>query len=209
MTDEERIERMLTRIGRALADDFSDTLEPAQEPGALQSLEVGVSVLIAALAETKLRNREQIAEIETKNRQFTDRQAQLVRELSTPIIAIWDGVLALPLIGAIDPVRGQALLESVLGRVVEERARFVVIDMTGSRNVDAETAQYILRTARAVRLLGATCYLTGVSPEAALSLMQLDLQLDELRTTRRLSEALKAVFSELSLSVQGTTRKER
>lgn len=106
-------------------------------------------------------------------------------------------------------MRGQALLESVLGRVVEERARFVVIDMTGSRNVDAETAQYILRTARAVRLLGATCYLTGVSPEAALSLMQLDLQLDELRTTRRLSEELKAVFSELSLSVQGTTRKER
>lgn len=203
-----RIERLLEAISRALAEDFNPSIEPSEQPDRLQPLEAAISVLIAEFAETKRRNREQILEIRAQNREMALRQAQALRELAIPIIVVWDGILTLPLIGTIDVERGQALLETVLSRVVEERAQYVIIDLVGIRKLDIVTAQYLVRTTRAVRLLGGTCFLTGMSPALASTLLQLDPDLGEVRTMRRLSEALKIAFSELNLRVVLASRRE-
>jgi rsbT co-antagonist protein RsbR len=208
MSEADRIERLLEVIGRALAEDFSMAIEPGEDFDALQPLETAVGVLVAELAETKRRNQEQILEIHSKNREITDRQASALRELSAPILMVWDGILALPLVGAVDVDRGQALLESVLQRVVEERARYVIIDVTGARDLNASTAQYLLRAGRAVRLLGSRFCLTGVSAEIARTLAELGLDLNEIRTTRRLSDALKTAFGEMKIPIAGSKRRE-
>lgn len=215
MSNEERIEQLLAAISRALAGDYAILREPARaddaegSPNWLHALEFAVTMLIAELAETKLRNQEQILEIEAKNREITERQALALRALGTPLISVWDGILTLPLIGAIDAERGQALVEALLERVVAERARYVIIDVTGASNLEVTTAQYLLRAARAVRLLGSVCILSGISPETASAFVQLGMLFSEVRTTRRLSEALKAAFSEMKLTVSTGDRKEQ
>jgi rsbT co-antagonist protein RsbR len=200
MNSEERIERLLQSIGRALAEDFSVAVEPSPEPDALQPLEVAIHVLISELAEVKRRSQEQLLEIQAKNREVLEQKSRALRELSTPVIAVWEGILALPLVGTVDVQRSQALLDAVLGRVVSARARYVIIDLTGATKLDALTAQYLVRTGHAVRLLGANCFLTGVSPEIATVLVDLGIDLDQVRSTRHLGEALKVAFSEMKKS---------
>ncbi len=126
MNDAKRIERMLEAIGRALAEDSGAVVEPSVELDMLQPLEAAVALLLAELAETKRRNHEQILEIRAKNREITDRQAQRLRELSTPIIAVWDGLLAQPLVGLIDAERGQALIEAVLSMSASRRTSYLL-----------------------------------------------------------------------------------
>jgi anti-anti-sigma regulatory factor len=104
--------------------------------------------------------------------QVIDSQRAALRELSTPLIPLSEGVLVVPLIGIIDRERGQMILEALLSGVTEQRAHTVIIDITGVRVVDSEIAQGLLRAARATRLLGAQTILTGLRAEVAKTLVQ-------------------------------------
>lgn len=110
------------------------------------------------------------------------RQAEELRVLSTPIIPLANDVLALPIVGEINPSRAQQILESVLASVTAKSARFVLIDITGVRTVDSYAAEVLVRTASALKLLGATAILTGVQPNTAMALIELGADLSSLIT---------------------------
>jgi anti-anti-sigma factor len=112
-----------------------------------------------------------------------EEQQETLRELSTPVLQIWDGVLVLPLIGAIDPKRAAQIMEGSLAAIARHQARMLIIDITGAPFVDAEVANYLIRTARAARLLGVTSMLVGISPRVARVLVQSGADLSEVGST--------------------------
>lgn len=123
------------------------------------------------------------------------RQAALIRELSTPVIELEPRILLLPLIGAIDDGRGDLLMETALLRVTERSARVIIIDIAGVAVVDTATADRLVKTAAAVRLLGAEAIVTGVRPEAARTLVELGFDVGTLRTSSSLADGIQLARS--------------
>lgn len=121
-------------------------------------------------------------------------QEQELRLLSSPVIEIWPRVLALPLIGYIDAQRSVLIAENLLGAVVARRARAVILDLTGVHGLDGAATDRLVRLCSAIALLGSRCLLSGVSPEMARDLVQLDIQLGALQTFATLQQALTAAM---------------
>ena len=119
------------------------------------------------------------------------RQQQVIRELSTPIIEVWDRVLTLPMVGVIDSARTAEVMDSLLEAVVHARARFAVLDLTGVEAVDTKTAAYLIELVRAVRLLGAEGIITGIRPTVAQTVVALGLDLTSIVTLSNLRAGLK------------------
>ncbi|HEY1088307.1 MAG TPA: STAS domain-containing protein, partial [Archangium sp.] len=162
----ERIDRVVELLAKAAVKEFHHRLDigaDAADDDFLQ-IEVGLNVVLEDLERAEASRQKFIEEIERKNQEIADRAAMALRELSTPIISVWDGVLTLPVIGMVDTVRGAEMMEQLLTRVATEQARYVVIDITGVSVVDTRTADSFIRMSEAVRLIGATCFLTGISP---------------------------------------------
>jgi|APLak6261679142_1056127.scaffolds.fasta_scaffold00005_115 rsbT co-antagonist protein RsbR len=203
----ERIERVVDLLARASCKDYSQRLaipEDAPDDEFLQ-IEVGLNVVLEDLQVAEAARQKFIAEIEAKNREIADRAAMALRELSTPIISVWDGVLTLPVIGMVDTVRGAEMMEQLLTRVATDQAEYVIIDITGVSVVDTRTADSFIRMSEAVRLVGAQCFLTGISPAIAQTIAQLGIDTSRIRTLRRLSDALKVVFEELGIHSRRTS----
>src|ERR1700731_1028336 len=99
-------------------------------------------------------------------------------ELSTPVVRLWEGVLALPLIGTLDSARTQAIMESLLERIVTSGAEIAIIDITGVPTVDTLVAQHLIKTVSAARLMGADCIISGIRPQIAQTIVHLGLELD-------------------------------
>ncbi len=196
-----RIERMLEILMRASAGDFGAKMTVSDEMDEFQAIEAAVSNLINELAETKRRNRDQILEIERKNQEIAERQNMVLRELSTPIISVWDGILTLPVIGAVDTERSTDMMDRLLERVVRDQSQYVIIDITGVTVLDTRTADHFIRMAKAVRLLGAECFLTGLSPAIAQTLSQLGIDTSSVRTVRTQSDALRFAFKEMKIAL--------
>jgi rsbT co-antagonist protein RsbR len=106
------------------------------------------------------------------------RQQQELLELSTPVVELWDGILALPLIGTLDSARTQIVMESLLQRIVSSRAEIAIIDITGVPTVDTLVAQHLIKTISAARLMGADCILSGIRPQIAQTIVHLGLELN-------------------------------
>ncbi|WP_437758240.1 STAS domain-containing protein [Sorangium sp. So ce1389] len=117
-------------------------------------------------------------------------QAKTLLELSAPIVPISQGVLVLPLVGALDAARAQQMMESLLGKVIERQARVAIIDVTGVPHIDTSSANALLQVARAVRLLGAQVVLTGIRPEVAQAIVGLDIDLAGIATRRDLQSGI-------------------
>ena len=124
-------------------------------------------------------------------------QADTIRRLSTPVLELGDGVLVLPLIGAIDPERGVDIAESVLTRLAGSRGRCVILDVTGVDRLDRAAGEALLRVSRAASLLGARCVLTGVRPVVATTLVELEIGLDELQAFHDVGAGLRHCKVEL------------
>lgn len=199
----ERLDRVIDALARAACQDYGHRVAVNQDQpeDELLELEVGVNFLLEDLQRVSRQNQEAMAEIERKNREIADRAALALRELATPIIVVWKGVLALPVIGAVDTERSADMMETLLQRVVSDQATHVVIDITGVSVLDTRTADHFIRMAKAVRLLGASCFLTGISPAVAQTMAQLNVDTFSIRTVQRLSDALREVFRELSVAV--------
>ena len=117
-------------------------------------------------------------------------QQSALRELSTPLIPILDGVVAMPLIGAIDSARAQQIMETLLEGIGEKRASIAILDITGVRVVDTQVANALIRTAQAAQLLGARVILTGITPEVAQTLVQLGVDLSSVTTRSTLQSGI-------------------
>ena len=117
------------------------------------------------------------------------RQQQEMLELSTPVVELWDGVLALPLIGTLDSARTQVVMENLLHRIVETGAAIAIIDITGVPTVDTLVAQHLLKTVAAARLMGADCIISGIRPQIAQTIVHLGVELGSVVTKATLADA--------------------
>jgi rsbT co-antagonist protein RsbR len=117
------------------------------------------------------------------------RQQQELLELSTPVVKLWDGVLALPLIGTLDSARTQVVMENLLQRIVETGSGIAIIDITGVPTVDTVTAQHLLKTVTAARLMGAECIISGIRPQIAQTIVHLGVDLGGVISKSSLADA--------------------
>ena len=117
------------------------------------------------------------------------RQQQEMLELSTPVVKLWEGILALPLIGTLDSARTQVVMESLLQKVVETGSEVAIIDITGVPTVDTLVAQHLLKTVTAARLMGADCIISGIRPQIAQTIVHLGVALGDVTTKASLSDA--------------------
>jgi rsbT co-antagonist protein RsbR len=129
------------------------------------------------------------------------RQQQELLELSTPVIQLWDGILAVPLIGTLDSARTQTIMESLLERIVETRSGIAIIDITGVPTVDTLVAQHLLKTVAAARLMGADCIISGIRPQIAQTIVHLGVALGDVITKASLADALALALSRRGLAV--------
>jgi len=121
--------------------------------------------------------------------QVIARQQRELLELSTPVVELWDGVLALPLIGTLDSNRTQVVMESLLEKIVESRASIAIIDITGVPTVDTLVAQHLMKTVAAARLMGADCIISGIRPQIAQTIVHLGVDLNMVTTKASMHDA--------------------
>ncbi len=129
------------------------------------------------------------------------RQQQDMLELSTPVVKLWDGILALPMIGTLDSARTQVVMETLLQRIVETGAEVAVIDITGVPTVDTLTAQHLLKTVAAARLMGADCIISGIRPQIAQTIVHLGVDLAGVTTKATLADAFRAALARTGQTV--------
>jgi rsbT co-antagonist protein RsbR len=122
--------------------------------------------------------------------EIISRQQQEMLELSTPVVKLWDGILALPMIGTLDSARTQVVMESLLQKIVETGSQLAIIDITGVPTVDTLVAQHLLKTVTAIRLMGADCIISGVRPQIAQTIVHLGVDLAGVTTKANLADAL-------------------
>jgi rsbT co-antagonist protein RsbR len=158
--------------------------ESADDPGSLVELVWEASALLDRLGlfttEEHQRGREAVIR----------RQERDLIELSTPVVKLWDGVVAVPLIGTLDSERTQVVMESLLERIVETNSTMAIIDITGVPTVDTLVAQHLLKTVAAARLMGADCVISGIRPQIAQTIVHLGLTLSEVTTKATMADAI-------------------
>jgi rsbT co-antagonist protein RsbR len=120
-----------------------------------------------------------------------EEQAAAIKELSTPVMEIWEDVLVLPIVGVVDTRRSMEIMNRLLESIVTHQTRCVIVDITGVEIVDTKTADYLLKVVRAAKLLGTRAVLTGLSPAVAQTLVEIGADLTEVRTLRNLKEGLR------------------
>jgi rsbT co-antagonist protein RsbR len=120
-----------------------------------------------------------------------EKQRAAIKELSTPMIEVWSGVLCVPIVGVIDSGRAAEMTTALLTAVVEKKVRFTIIDITGIEAMDTRATDHFLRMARSVRLLGAECVLSGINPNVARSIIHMGVELSGIQTYRSLRDALQ------------------
>ncbi len=129
------------------------------------------------------------------------RQQVEMLELSTPVVKLWDGVLALPIIGTLDSSRTQTIMESLLEMIVETGSEIAIIDITGVPTVDTLTAQHLLKTVTAARLMGAECIISGIRPQIAQTIVHLGVELGDVVTKASLADAFKIALSRTNYAI--------
>ncbi len=135
------------------------------------------------------------------------RQQEELLELSTPVVKLWDGVLALPIIGTLDSARTQVVMESLLQAIVQTNSRVAIIDITGVPTVDTVVAQHLLKTVTAARLMGADCIISGVRPQIAQTIVHLGINLLDVTTKSTLAAAFSVALQRLGITFVRETAK--
>ena len=142
-----------------------------------------------------------MASYQKSREEVITRQQQELLELSTPVVQMWDGILALPLIGTLDSERTQVVMESLLQRIVDTGAGIAIIDITGVPTVDTLVAQHLLKTVAAARLMGADCIISGIRPQIAQTIVHLGVELGSVTTKATLADALRIALDRTGLMV--------
>lgn len=201
--DEARVERVLEALSLASVGAFEEAiaLSGALSEDRFGALEESLLVLLRELKQTREEHDKAMTDLEASRRdleeklQTIERQRIAIQELGVPIIDVWDDVITLPLVGAIDSQRANEMTEKLLQRISERGADYVLIDLTGVDIVDTMTAAHLVRLTHAAKLLGARCVLTGVRPEVARTLVEIGVHLGGLMTLRTLRDGLRACLA--------------
>ncbi len=130
-----------------------------------------------------------------------NRQTDEINEISTPVIRVWDGVVALPIIGTLDSARTQTVMENLLQQIVDTGSSIAILDISGVPAVDSLVAQHLIKTVSATRLMGAECIISGIRPEIAQTVVHLGIDLTGIITKATLASALRTAFAMLQLDV--------
>lgn len=165
-----------------------DTPYPPSEP--MGALVACVNMMISQLAERREQNLSFQRELENQITTI-DKQRAAIRDLSTPIIEVWAGILCVPIVGVLDSSRASEMTSALLNAVVDKKARYTIIDITGIDAMDTGATDHFLRMARAVRLLGADCVLSGLSPGVARTITHMGIDLQGVQSHRTLRDALQ------------------
>ncbi|MDF9798836.1 rsbT co-antagonist protein RsbR [Catalinimonas alkaloidigena] len=165
------------------------------EPDELVNEILNISNLLDSLSlmtfETYVKGREEVIQ----------RQSNEMNEVSTPVIRVWEGVLALPIIGTLDSERTQVVMENLLQEIVDTGSGIAILDISGVPAVDTLVAQHLIKTVNATRLMGAECIISGIKPEIAQTIVHLGINLEGVQTKATLASALKQAFNKMNLVV--------
>ncbi|MCM0676508.1 STAS domain-containing protein [Micromonospora phytophila] len=171
----------------ALKDVLLDLMEDQSDGGALRDY-VAFAALVDQMGlftfESYVRTRESL---------IADQAEQLL-ELSTPVVKLWEGVVAVPLVGTLDSARAQVVMERLLQTLVDTGSPYAIIDITGVPAVDTQVAQHILKTVVAARLMGADCIISGIRPQIAQTIVALGIEFGDIATKASLADALRHVL---------------
>lgn len=194
-----RMQRVIEALSYATMDAYDSCLEllRTSEEDAFAELETAFAIFVQELAEAKTALREALVKHEHANRdleaklQTIEMQQAAIRDLSTPIIEVWSGVLCLPVVGIVDSQRSAEMTQTLLETIVAKQARTAIVDITGIDVMDTKTADHFIKMAKAVRLLGAECIISGINPSIAQTLTHIGVDLTAMRTMRNLRDALQ------------------
>lgn len=156
----------------------------ASDPGALGDVLWATTLLVDRMAQRT------VTAYQVAREDIIRRQQQELLELSTPVIKLWDGVLAVPMIGTLDSSRTQIVMETLLQKIVDTESGLAIIDITGVPTVDTLVAQHLLKTVSAIRLMGADCIISGIRPQIAQTIVHLGIDLEGISTKSTLADAL-------------------
>ena len=188
---ESSVHEILTVLTQVAAGDLSLRVQTNEAPdSAVGALAAGINGIIDAWRESEVKARKIKRALEAKLGTI-ETQAAAIRELSTPIMDIWDDVLLLPIVGVLDTRRSAEVMSNLLDAVCQKQCKYVILDITGVEVVDTSTADYLIKVVRALRMLGSRCVLTGLSPAVAQTLVQIGAELSEVTTLRSLREGLR------------------
>lgn len=129
-------------------------------------------------------------------------QSRTIREISTPAIKLWDGIVILPVVGVVDSERAQQMMDTMLAKITETSARVIILDIQGVAAVDTAVANHFIKITKATRLMGCRCIISGISPAVAQTLVQLGIELGDVTTVSTLKDALSTGLSMLSMEVR-------
>jgi len=191
----ENISQLLAVLLRVGAGELVQPLTlhyPETHPvGALTS---SLNEMIRSLSEARAKSERYSGELQEKLAAI-ESQAAAIAELSTPILEVWDGVLCMPIVGIMDNARTAEMARTLLSTIVQTKARLVVLDITGINVMDTQAVDHFLRTARAVRLLGARCVLSGVHPNVSQTIVHMGMDLKGIERHRSMRDALRQFVS--------------
>lgn len=134
------------------------------------------------------------------------RQTNEISEIATPVIQVWDGILALPIIGTLDSARTQVVMENLLMKIVDTGSTIAILDISGVPAVDSLVAQHLIKTVSATRLMGAECIISGIRPEIAQTVVHLGIDLSQINTKASLAHALRFAFALLKYEIKKTDK---
>jgi len=171
----------------------------AGEPAALSSALWALSMTVDRLAQHTVNVFQQARE------EIIRRQQEELLELSTPVVKLWEGVLAVPMIGVLDSSRTQMVMEALLSSIVSTGSQLAIVDITGVPTVDTLVAQHLLKTVTAIRLMGADCIISGIRPQIAQTIVHLGINLQGITTRATLADALALALRQTGWRVSRET----
>ena len=170
-----------------------ETADPSALAEEVWTVTETIDRLALVISESYMKGREEVIH----------RQQQEMLELSTPVVSLWDGVLALPLIGSLDSARTQVVMEQLLEAIVRTNSKVAILDITGVPTVDTLVAQHLLKTVSAARLMGAECIISGIRPQIAQTIIHLGLDLGQVTTKATLADAFSVALTRTGRKVVG------
>jgi rsbT co-antagonist protein RsbR len=183
------VDTLITMTEFAIGDYSAQLRVDFRKRHVLNGVFASMNELIASFGAEQEQSSAFRAELERKLL-IVDKQRAAIRELSTPIIELWEGVLCLPVVGIMDTARSTEMTNSLLEAIIQKKTRYTIIDITGIEVMDTRTVDHFMRMAKSIRLLGAECALTGISPHIAQTVVHMGLELDDVVTHRSLRDAL-------------------
>lgn len=196
-SEEARLEQLIDVIGSMAMLDFSTKAIVDDSDSQLNAIATGLNMLAEELEMTIVSK----TDLEEKNKELAQlaeansKAAEAIAEMSTPISRLWEGILLLPLVGMMTSVRIKSVMTAVLENISTSQAKVIILDISGVSLVDTYIANHFIKIAKATRLMGCVCILSGITPMVAQTIVELGVNVDEIETTGTMKDALERAFA--------------